>query len=780
MRPYRHGGRACARRLVRAVFIVATLAFASGPVTASTANLDGIVVDQNGRPLARAHVRVIREDGGQRSEGGGRSSEGRGQRSEGGGRSSEAGGQTPGAAQDVFTDESGRFSLSTAGNCRVEATLAGFRPATVACDTAGALRIELALAPIEETVIVTATRTEVPASQTGVSATTFTAAEIERRQAPLVSDLLRTTPGAVVLQTGAPGGVTGLFVRGGESNYNMVMLDGVPLNEPGGAFNFNNLTTENLERVEVVRGANSALFGSDAMSSVVQLFTKRGTARSAAAPTLVAQIDGGSYGTMHASASASGVARQFDYGVTAARFSTDNRVPNSGFDNTTVSANLGAALGANTTLRGVVRGELGTTGTAGQTAYGRPDLDAFYEHDDVVGGVTFDQQVNRTFRQHAAYSLSSSRQASTNLVEDAPYTPSYEGHVAPFEFYDFTFDSHTTLRRHYASYQADWHVAGGGSSGDHRFTALADWNGERARLDDRMSGDQQDASRDNLGASVQHQMLWRRLSTTAGARVERNDSFGTAVVPRGSAVVTVHRGTGQFGDTRVHAAAGLGIKEPTLLQTFSTSPYFMGNPDLQPERSRAVEAGVEQRVAGDRAKLEATWFDNRYRDIIGLRSTGGYTSEYFNIGLTSARGLELGAEIAPQPSIRVRAGYTFTDSAILESTSEYSPVFAAGQWAFRRPRHSGFVQGSWTWQRLTADLSGVVIGRYVDSDFSALEPPILENAGRTTWDARMSYRVTSKVMGLLMIDNLTGLEYQEPLGYQALQRAVRVGLRVGF
>jgi outer membrane cobalamin receptor len=120
------------------------------------------------------------------------------------------------------------------------------------------------------------------------------------------------------------------------------------------------------------------------------------------------------------------------------------------------------------------------------------------------------------------------------------------------------------------------------------------------------------------------------------------------------------------------------------------------------------------------------------------------------------------------------------DSAILESTSDFSPVFAVGQWAFRRPRHSGYVQGSWTWQRITADLTGVAIGRFVDSDFSSLVPEILENEGRTTWDARVSYRLTPKVTGLLSIDNLTGHDYQQPLGYLALRRAVRVGVRVGL
>jgi vitamin B12 transporter len=746
MRFFRPGGRAHACRLSHAVFLSA-LACAAAPPPLSAADLTGTVVDPNGRPLPRVRITLV----------------------------------DPAApAVDVFTDQAGRFTLPASGTCRIEAALAGFRTTSVPCATSGALTIQLPLAPIEETVLVTATKSAAPSSQIGLSTTTFTAEEIARRQEPVVSELLRTAPGSMVLQTGGLGGVTGLFVRGGESNYNAVLVDGIPLNEPGGTFNFNNLSTANVERIEMVRGANSALFGSDAMSSVVQIFTRRGATRPAGTPAVTGQIDGGNYGTVHATAAASGVAGALDYSVGASRFSTDNRVANSRFDNTSLSANVGTAVGAGATLRGLVRAELGTTGTPGQTAYGRPDLDASYEHHDVVGGVTFEQDVARAFHQRATYSLSSSRQASTNLSEDAPYTPSYQGRVSPFEWYDFTFDSHTRLRRHYASYQADWQAASGGRAGDHRLTALADWNGERALLDNRLSGEQVEASRDNVGASVQHQMLWRRLSTTAGARLERNENFGTAIVPRGSAVLTLHEGTGRLGDTRVRAAAGLGIKEPTILQTFSISPYFKGNPDLEPERARAVEFGVEQRFAADRAKVDATWFDNRYHNIIGLRSSGGFNSEYFNIGLTRARGAELGVEVAPVSAVRVRAGYTFVDSAILESTSAFSPVFAEGQWAFRRPRHSGSVQGSWTWQRVTADVTGIMIGRFVDSDFSSLVPAIVENAGRVTWDARFSYRVSSKVTGLLSIDNLTNRDYQEPLGYLALQRSVRAGVRVGL
>jgi vitamin B12 transporter len=771
MRPRSPRGRAATRRVSQTFAIAIIRSLLIGipfvlPSTASASDLHGTVVDQNGRPLPRAHVRVVSTSAPEVKPG------------------PDASASQPtadrSAARDAITDERGRFAFETRStDCRVEAAMTGFRTASVAC-TDAALTIRLSLAPVEETVVVTATRTETPAGQLGLSTTTFTAEDIERRQAPLVSDLLRTSPGAMVMQTGAPGGVAGLFVRGGESNYNTVLIDGIPLNEPGGTFNFSNLTTENLDRIEIVRGANSALFGSDAMSSVVQLFTKRGRPGASSRPTASAQIDGGSYGTLHTSASVSGASERFDYALGAAHMGTDNRVPNSGFDNTTLSANLGARLGAQSTLRAVVRSELGDAGTPGQTVYGRPDLDASYDKRDVAGGLSFDQQLTSRVHQRITYSLASSHQASTNLVEDPPFTPAYEGHVAPFEWFDYTFDTRTMLRRHYASYQADWQMTDGAAAGDHRLTLLADWTGERVRQQDRLADTRTSASRDNVGVALQHQMLWRRIATTAGARVERNDSFGTALAPRGSIVVTLHEGSGRVGETRVHGAAGLGIKEPSVLQSFSTSPYFQGNPDLEPERSRAVEVGVDQRLIAERLRLGATWFDNRYRNIIGLRSTGGVTSEYFNIGLTRARGVEVEADVQPIASVRVRGGYTFVDSEVLESTSASSPVFAVGQWAFRRPRHSGFVQGSWTWQRVSADVVGTAIGAYVDSDFASLEPAFTRNPGRTLWDARASFRFSTQVTGFVAVDNITDRNYQEPLGYLGLGRAARAGIRVGF
>jgi outer membrane cobalamin receptor len=733
----------------RPLFVLTLVLLGAIPAFADPAPLSGIVVDQSGRALPRAYVRVLDASGT--------------------------------VTSSTFADNAGRFEVAAASpNCRVEASMTGFSSTTAPCATSS--RLVLSVAPIAETVVVTPTRTEAPADQTGESVTAITAADLERRRVPLVADLLRSTPGAILIRTGGVGNVTSLFIRGGESNHNKVLLDGIPLNEPGGTFNFSNVTTDNIERIEIVRGAQSALFGSDAMASVVQLFTKRAD-RGDARPHVALSFEGGTFGTVRANAAVSGASGPFDYSLGVSRFDTDNEAPNNQFRNTTLSANVGVALGSTATLRVIGRGELERVGTPGATAFAPPDLDAFFGRHDGVGGITFDQQVTPAFRQRAAYSLAVSNQQSTDLVADPQYTPRFGDRVAPFAFSDFTFDSRTNLRRHHASYQADWRLTTDASGyGDHRLTLLADWDGERATLEDRLAGSVTPASRNNFGAAIQHQALWARTFVTVGARLEHNDSFGTAAVPRGSIVYIVHKASGALGDTHLKASGGLGIKEPTVLQSFSPSPFFRGNPDLQPERSRTIEAGIEQRFASDRARVEATWFDNRYRGLIATRTTDAATfaAEYFNIGLTSARGAEIAANVAPVKALRGRVGYTLLLSEVLDSTSPTSPLFQPGQWLFRRPRHSGFVGATLSWSRLTTDVTGVFVGRFVDSDFASLQPPILSNPGYTTWDARVSCRISPQLSALLSLDNLADASYMEPLGYPALGRAARGGLRFGF
>ena len=705
------------------------------------APLTGVVVDASGHGVPRAVVQIVGADGT--------------------------------ALTTTLTDADGAFRIANPpASCRVEASLTGFSKASAVCGQAP-LRITLTVAPISEAIVVSATRTDAPAGQVAAAVTVFDAADIERKQQPLLADLLRDAPGTTIVRTGGLGTVTSLFVRGGESNYTKVLLDGIPLNEPGGAFNLSNVTTEGLERVEFVRGANSALYGSDAMTGVIQLFTRRGTS---AKPQATVRLEGGSFSTVRGAAGVAGKTGAFDYSAGFAGLSTDNEAPNNQFDNATLSGSVGASLGHGATVRVLGRAERGTTGTPGQTAFARPDMDAFYERHDQIWGVSFDQTAG-ALRQRATYGAAISHQASTNLLLDPPYTPAFDGHTAPFEFSDFAFDSRTDLRRHHLSYQFDGTIATA-DAGTHVETALVDWEGERATLRDALAGTSVPASRDNVGLTLQHQALWPRVFVTAGVRFEHNASFGNAAVPRVAAAWYARTGDGTVGATRLHGTAGLGIKEPTILQSFSPNPFFLGNADLEPERTRAFDLGVEQRLARDRVRIDVTWFDNRYRNIIATRTVSftPFTSQYFNIGLTRARGAEFTGDVALVSGLRVKAGYTLTDSEILESTST-SPVFKAGNWAFRRPRHAGFVDVAWTGGRAALGLDGAFVGRRVDGDFSALVPALTENDGAALWNVRTSLRLTRAIALTGAIDNLLDSAHMDPLGYPVLGRAARGGVR---
>jgi len=736
---------------VRIRFLV-FFAFMSTSVSAVSGfaqTVSGRVIDPSGRPLPRAYVRTIAPD-----------------------RSSTSG---------VFTDTDGRFSLATAApNCTIEVTLTGFETATAPCSDRP-LDVKLELAPVSEHVVVSATRTDMPAGEVGNSVSVFDTADLERRQFPLVADVLLGAPGVAVERTGAYGGVTSVYVRGGESNYNKVLLDGIPLNEPGGTFNFNNVTSENLERIEIVRGAQSAIFGSDAMSSVIHLVTAR--ARPGTPVQGSVSAEGGSFGTGRVTGAIRGASERNDYSIGISHYTTNNEVPNNEFRNTTISGSGGSQLTRTASLRAVFRAELGKSGVPGQTAFGRPDMDAFFDRRDIVGGATFSQEISSTVRHQATYGLASTRQQSANLLLDEPYTPQFNGHVSPFEFFDFAYDSRSYLHRHYASYQADWFpIQGNTAAGTQHVTLAADWDGERGTLRDELAGDETKASRDNVGFTIQHQALWRNVSASAGVRFEHNDSFGGAAVPRASIAIVAHRSTGAIGETRLKASAGTGIKEPTILQSFSSNNFFLGNPDLEPERSRTVDAGVEQRLANDRIKVDLTWFDNHYRNIISTRtlSFNPFRSQYFNIGESKARGVELTGEVAPVSQLHARFGYTLSASEVTDSEAADNTVFAVGNWLFRRPRHAGFAEVSWTDRRVSLDLFGSIVGQRVDSDFSSLVPPISVNDGHTRWDVRASYEISRGLALTAAIDNLSDAEYMEPLGYPALGRAVRVGIRAGF
>jgi vitamin B12 transporter len=733
---------------LRSLLFVFLAAVVCLPVNAAAQeSIRGLVTDPSGAALARVPVRLM-----------------------------DAAGLTRATS---LTDRDGRFTFAEpCVSCTAVATLPGFATtrATASADT----RLVLTLAPVRESVVVTATRDAAPSSQVGASVTVFDAAAIERRGDALVGDILRQAPGVAVVQNGGRGNVTSLFVRGGENNYTKVLLDGIPLNEPGGSFNFGGLTAGHFDRIELVRGAQSAVFGSDAMAGVLQLVTARG--RLGARPTFAADGSGGDYGSQQMSGRVSGGTTKVDYSLHGQRYTTDNRDPNNRFESNSVSLSAGVTLSPTLRLRVVGRLEDGTAGAPGQTAFGRPDLDASFSQNHLVGGATLEHHTTRV-TQRATYALAISEQRSTNLILDAPYTPTYGSSRAPFEFTDFTYDNGSTFRRHHAGYQGDLRLSHGGAfAGVEVLTVAVDWDGERGSLEDFLYGGVTTPSRNNVGATLQHQHVSGRLAVTTGVRVEDNASFGTSLVPRISAALLAHGGGATWGATKIKANAGTGIKEPTLRQSFSLSVFDLGNPDLKAEESRTWDIGLEQRLFADRAKVELVWFDNTFINQINTRtvSFSPYTAQYFNVGKTEARGLEVVFDVAPVDGVRVSANHTMVNSKIIDASSEFSEVLAAGQWALRRPRHSGQAQVMVDRGRLSADIGAAWIGRRNDSDFSSLSPAITATNGHTLWRAQVAWTLVPQATAFVRVENLTDVEHMEPLGYPAWRRAVHAGLRLKF
>lgn len=742
---------ACATRILLSVFSVLSLSI---PAVVFAAPVSGSVVDQSGAAVVRAFVRLVDATGHERSA--------------------------------TITDDRGQFALdlTNCGGCKVEVSLAGFRAGTLTVTAAQAAdakfqpAITLNVAPIADAVVVTPTRDAAPAGQTGASVTVFTAEDIARRGNPSLADLLRETTGTAVIRSGGVGNVTSLFMRGGESSYTKVLLDGIPLNEPGGTFNFSNLSTANLERVEVVRGAQSSLFGSDAMTGVIQLFTKRGTS---ATPSFAGAFEGGGYNTFREEASLKGSSQGWDYSIGGAQYNTDNRAAvNNKFRNTTVSWNGGGDINPNVTLRVTGRVEAGRVGAPGATAFGRPDTDAFFNRADVTTGASLEHRISTQWKQRLSYAFSRSNQESTNLFADPAYVPAYGTAKAPFAFSDFTYDSQNILKRHFLTYQSDIRFTG---TLNNFITVLADWDGERAELNDRAAKTSQMPSRNNIGVSAQHQLVGDRGSVTTSLRYEHNDSFGNEWVPRVSGALVVYKSAAAFGNTTLKANAGKGVKEPTLIQSFSPNTGFLGNPDLLPERARTFDVGVEQRLAMDRVRIEATYFDNRYQDQITTKttSTNPFRSQYFNkFGYTNAKGAEVSIDIAPVDTLRLGGGYTFLDADVFDRATATSDATPLADALIRRPRKSLFGRAAWTWRGASVDLDTTYVGARLDNDFSSLSPAITSSGDYWLWNLAARYRINARVEVFGRVQNLGDTQYMEPLGYPAWGRTAHAGLSVKF
>jgi vitamin B12 transporter len=680
----------------------------------------------------------------------------------------------PAGSRSLVTGPAGRFEAAfvAQGAYEVQVTAPGFqlRGTTrfVLADRPVELDLVLEPAPIREQVLVSATRSEAVRSTLGVTATVLDRERIAERESSDLLHLLQEVPGVAVARAGGLGGQASVFLRGGESRFARVLVDGIPANEPGGVFNLGSLLPLELERIEVVRGAESSLYGTDALAGVIHLVTRR--ADPDQTPGLRAELEGGNLAWTRFLGATSGRRGKLDWNLGVQRLDTDNEQPNSAFEQASLATNVGVAVAERTDLRMTLRLDDGRVGTPGQTAFGRPDLDADYERSLLAMGLGLRHATTRLSHEVRA-GLARTDQLSVNPVDSGCYTPTWQGHEAPYPICDFTNPEgyQNDTERQSLAYRGELQVGG-----RHLLSLGADLERERGELGDRRE-DLLTPERTNFGFYLQDRaVLFDRLFLTLGGRVEHNDSFGTEAVPR--AALSWHLGTGP-NLTVVRASAGAGIKEPTFYESFGVSSYARGNPNLKPERSRSFDLGVEQHLLDSRLRLEASLFHQEYRDQV-VYTVLDYTTfegSYINLGKSRARGLELSAEAAPSSLISLRAEYTYLDGEILESAS-LDPVQAEGAALLRRPEHQASLSVRVGNRRVSGGAHLLYVGRRLDSDFLGLG--LTENDAYYRLDARLRARLHRLVEVFAAGENLLDEEYQEVLGYPALGRSLRIGLRL--
>jgi outer membrane cobalamin receptor len=655
------------------------------------------------------------------------------------------------------------------------------------------LRVTLQLEPLSQSVLVSAEALAITTAAASEPATIITREEIDRRGAIHIGPLLSTLPGIGVVQADSAGGTASLFLDGGNSNFTKVLVDGVPLNQPGGAIDFSNFTLDNIEKIEIVRGAQSALSGSDAMTGVIEVLTHRGSTR---VPLLRLEGDGGTFSTGRGMARLSGLAGALDYSAAAAYFSTKGRGPNNRFINRTLSGNFGVRPGEGHSLRLTLRNNTSDAGAPGQTAFTPPNLDQHNALQHFTAGLVWDGSTGVHWQHRVEAGETYIRQVFDNPASDFFTDPDPFGGCAfasprsanavASPYCDFPYHAPNQFNR--AGFQAQTsYVAGRGS-----VTAGYVYEVENGFLNALSGGH---ARRNNqAGFLAGRWQLLPRVVVNAGFRVEDNDSFGTDVVPRAGIAFTPRTGGEILGATRLRFTYGEGIKEPRLDQSFGTDICNPGNPGLLPEQSRTIYTGVEQRLARDRVRFSADYYESRFRDIVSFTfcSPGGPCpvappgncpfgfGTFFNTDLARARGATVSAEARVNRRLLISGNYTYDDTRVLESPNAFDPAQSPGNRLIRRPVHSGNLVVGTDWGRFGGTLTGRFAGRRTDSDF--LFPPLglSSNPGYAVFDLAGSFRFNAQATAIARIDNLFDKEYQGILGYPALGRGAYIGMRFTF
>ena len=673
------------------------------------------------------------------------------------------------AVQTTTAEGAAEFRGLSNSTYRVEVLAPGFALFSKPISGSDAqLDVDLSVANVNTSVTVTAARTPLPSEDSPASTSYLSATELTNLQPAAAGDAIRFLPGAIVANAGERGGLTSLFVRGGESRYNKVILDGVTINDPGGTFDFGVLPTTELNRVEFLRGAERTLYGSDAMTSVVQFFTRNGTTRT---PELRFGADGGTFETARGYAALSGPISRFDYNLFGDQFNTQGQGINDAYWNSSQGANLGFALTPKLLLRFHVRHNNSFSGVPGEWWFNGqpllpPDQDAHARQNNFLSSLDLSYATGKWQHRLTGFEYNHVRNDVDTVFEPGRQSPTF----GPF---DFPYHDLARINRAGLEYQGDlWERSWTRTTFGYRFE---DENGFVGDITLPPLGH---GLRRNHSLYGQQVFAWRRATLIAGVRYEHNESFGDRAIPEASASYLLWNGAAALGGLRLRARYAEGIKEPRFEETFGVGGFnIVGNPNLKPETNRSLEAGIEQSIFSNKYALSAVYFNNQFRNRIDFNfDSTTFEGQYVNVNKSFAQGAEIDLQGRPTQRVQFQGAYVYTSGQILAAPFATGPL-AAGMPLLRRPRHSGNFLISYTQPRFGGTLGGTFLGRRSDSDFLGFIPPITHTAGYARFDLGAWYEVHRRITAYADVENLLNRKYEDVAGYPGLKANFRAGLR---
>lgn len=659
---------------------------------------------------------------------------------------------------------------------RVQVLAPGFAPETADLslkDETTTVRLRVATAA--ETVVVSATRTPVTGQAAGADVETLSGGQLEVMQPVAADDALRFLPGAVVNTYGQRGGLSSLFVRGGESTYNKVIVDGVYLSEPSETFDFGTLPLAQADRLEFVRGAQSTLYGSDAMTSVVQVWTRTG---STSVPELRFGADGGNFGTANGYASLAGVHGRFDYNLFGDQINTNGQGVNNAYSDSLQGANVGATLNDEVSLRVRLRHSNSYIGLPGAWNFNGQELVAPLPDGDAHAN-TLLGSVELTVAAPSGWQ---------HRITVSDYFYRYTDNSPDGNTYNFAslYDEHVN---HTAfEYQGDY-----SERTSDRITAHSTFGyrieNENALFDYPTFFSESNGQRLDQDAYLQQQFTLGRLSVIAGGRFVHSSTFGNTGVPRVALTLLALRGGELFSGTRLRFSYATAFMEPDFQETFATlAEGFVPNPGLLPVRTRAFEAGIQQNLLAGRWVLNATYFNNLFHDQIEYATNTvaymgklpGTLGQYFNVQQALAHGAEVELQGRIRTQLSLNAAYTYDSTQILSAPfcaddACGTALYETGNPLLRRPKHSANMLLNYLGKRWAANLAGSFVGRRPDSDF--VDNRVDHSAGYARIDLGGWYAINSRITVYANVGNALNAHYNEVVGYPALTANFRAGVR---